>query len=285
MTRLLVTFDVEEVDWGRPAAAPGWEPSRPSAEGLAAILPMLERLALPATLFCTASFARTHPELVREAAARGHEVASHGLDHRDDYRAMPPAAARDRLRESRLRLEDITGSGIRGVRTPRLARCAAAAVAEAGFSYDASPHPTWVGHGLSGLRTPRVPWLEAGIVRVPLSTTPVLRLPVGWYVLRGLGAAPSTLLARLAGAGAPWVHLYFHPWEAVDLRRWMGAHPLGWGAGPAWVASLARLLERLASRLHPASVGAAVDAWSAASTGAAEHKPPADAAAGRGRVQ
>ena len=261
MRRLLVTFDVEEVDWGSPVRDAEWKPCRPSAEGLAAILPLLERLGLPATLFCTASFAREHPGLLRDAAVRGHELASHGLDHRDDYRAMPPGAAVNRLRDSRLQLEDLSGSAIRGVRTPRLAPCPAAAVAAAGFLYDASPHPTWVGHGLQGLRTPRLPWQESGIVRVPLSTTPLLRLPVGWYVLRAFGAAPASLLARLAGVGAPWVHLYFHPWEAVELRRWLGAHPLGWGTGPAWVTSLRRLLEQLAPRLSPSSVGSAVDAW------------------------
>jgi len=106
-----------------------------------------------------------------------------------------------------------------------------------------------------------VPWQEGEIVRVPLSTTPLLRLPVGWYVLRAFGTAPASLLARLAGVGAPWVHLYFHPWEAVELRRWLGAHPLGWGTGPAWVTSLRRLLEQLAPRLSPSSVGSAVDAW------------------------
>jgi peptidoglycan/xylan/chitin deacetylase (PgdA/CDA1 family) len=267
--RLLVTFDVEEVDWGSPAARSGWEPCRPSAEGLAAILPMLERLGLPTTLFCTSSFARAHQDPLRDAAARGHEIASHGLDHRDDYATMAPAVAAGRLRDSRLELEDATGSVVRGLRTPRLAPCSATAIAEAGFSYDASPHPTWVRHGLRGLRMPRVPWSEAGIVRVPLSATPGLRLPAGWYVLRALGAAPAALLARRAGAGAPWVHLYFHPWEAVDLRRWMGAHPLGWGTGTAWVASLERLLERLAARLSPATVGAAVDAWRASRISAA----------------
>lgn len=267
--RLLVTFDVEEVDWGTTAEGSGCEPCRPSAEGLAAILPVLERLRLPATLFCTASFARAHPELLREAVARGHELASHGLDHRDDYGALPPAAAADRLRDSRLRLEELAGSAIRGVRTPRLAPCPAAAIAEAGFSYDASPHPTWVRHGLRGLRTPRVPWQEGGIVRVPLSTTPLLRLPVGWYVLRAFGAVPASLVARLAGAGTPWAHLYFHPWEAVELRSWMGAHPLGWGTGPAWQAKLERLLERLTPGLSPSSVGAAVDAWLADRTNSA----------------
>ncbi len=263
MRRLLVTFDVEEIDWGRPRPGSGWEPCRPSAEGMAAVLPVLERLALPATLFFTASFARAHPEVVRDAATRGHEVASHGLDHRDDYSTMPPVAALERLRGARLRLEDVAGASVRGLRTPRLASCAAGIVAEAGYEYDASPHPTWIGHGLRGLAAARVPQLEAGVVRVPLSTTPGLRLPVGWYVLRTLGAAPTALLARWAGVGTPWVHLYVHPWEASDLRPWLGAHPLAWGAGPGWVMSLERLLDRLAGRLHPSTVGAAVDAWRA----------------------
>ena len=152
---------------------------------------------------------------------------------------------------------------LRGLRTPRLAPCAAAVVAEAGYVYDASPHPTWLGHGWRGLRTTRRPWLEAGVVCVPLSTTPGLRLPVGWYVLRAFGVSLSALLARWAGVGTPWVHLYFHPWEASDLRPWLGAHPLARGTGPGWVTSLRRLLERVAPQLLPSTVGAAVEAWRA----------------------
>ena len=263
MRRLLVTLDVEEIDWGRPRPGSQWEPWRPSAEGLGLILPMLEQLGIVATLFCTASFARARSELVRDAVARNHEIASHGLDHRDDYAAMQPEAAWERLRSARLRLEDVAGAAVRGLRTPRLAPCAAAVVAEAGYAYDASPHPTWLGHGWRGLRTTRRPWLEAGVVCVPLSTTPGLRLPVGWYVLRAFGVSLSALLARWAGVGTPWVHLYFHPWEASDIRPWLGAHPLARGTGPGWVTSLRRLLERVAPQLLPSTVGAAVEAWRA----------------------
>jgi len=102
-----------------------------------------------------------------------------------------------------------------------------------------------------------------GVVCVPLSTTPGLRLPVGWYVLRAFGVSLSALLARWAGVGTPWVHLYFHPWEASDLRPWLGAHPLARGTGPGWVTSLRRLLERVAPQLLPSTVGAAVEAWRA----------------------
>jgi peptidoglycan/xylan/chitin deacetylase (PgdA/CDA1 family) len=260
--RLLVTFDVEELDWGRPCAGiTDWDPGSPSVRGLAAILPMLEERSLPATFFCTAVFARERPELVRRLVEHGHEVASHGLDHRDDYHRLSPDVARDRLAASRRLLEDVTGTAIRGVRTPRLAPCHPAILAEAGFAYDASPQPTWSGGGLRGARRSRQPSRQAGIVLAPLSVLPALRLPVAWYVLRLLGARATSVLARLAGVGTPWIHLYFHPWEGADLRAHVAPHPLAWRTGPAWVEGLRRLLTSLAGSFPAATVGEAVDAW------------------------
>lgn len=266
MHRLLVTFDVEELDWGRPRAdAAGWSPTEPSARGLEAVLPVLAERAAPATFFCTGRFAQERPELVRRLRVEGHEVASHGLDHRDDYRRLDLDTAASRLTASRHLLEDLTGASVRGVRTPRLAPCPATVVAAAGFAYDASPQPTWVrGRNLAGVRRPRSPWREAGVVQVPLSVLPVLRLPVAWYVLRAFGDRTTASLARLAGSGVPWVHLYFHPWEAADLRAQLAPHPLAWGTGPRWVEALRGLLGRLAGSLPPSTVDAAVQAWAAA---------------------
>lgn len=264
MKRLLVTFDVEELDWGRArAGTTDWCPTSPSASGLTAILPMLSELSLPATFFCTGTLARERPELVRMLVGEGHEVASHGLDHRDDYRRLAPGVAHDRLAASRRLLEDLTGAAVRGLRTPRLAPCPAAVVAAAGFAYDASPQPAWVrGAVFRRARLQRAPWWEAGIVRVPLSVLPVVRLPVAWYVLRALGSRATAALARLAGAGTPWIHLYFHPWEGADLRAQMAAHPLAWRTGPRWVEGLRALLVRLAGS-HPATtVSEAVRVWS-----------------------
>lgn len=267
MKRLLVTFDVEELDWGRPrAGAAAWEPCAPSAHGLEAVLGVLEESSLPATFFCTAGFARACPELVRKLVEHGHEVASHGLDHRDDYRRLPADVARDRLDTSRRLLEDVAGVAIRGVRTPRLAHCPPAVVAAAGFTFDASPHPTWVRGGLRGTRLSRQPSQQAGIVLVPLSVLPVVRLPVAWYVLRVLNARATSVLARLAARGTPWVHLYFHPWEGADLRACLAPHPLTWRTGPRWVAGLRRLLADLAGSFPAATVGDAVDTWLAGET-------------------
>jgi len=260
--RLLVTFDVEELDWGRPRAGfVDWDPTSPSASGLAVILPMIEKLSLPATFFCTGSFARERPELLRRLVSEGHEVGSHGMDHRDDYRRLASGVACERLAASRNLLEDATGSPIRGVRSPRLARCLPAVLAEAGFTYDASPHPTWVGRSIRAASQPRGPWREEGIVRVPLSVLPILRMPVAWYVLRFLGARTTASMARLSGAGTPWIHLYFHPWEGADLKAQLAPHPLAWRTGPGWIEGLRRLVSSLAASLPASTVGDAVDAW------------------------
>ncbi len=264
MKRLLVTFDVEEVDWGRPRGGARWDATDPSSEGLERVLPALAARGVPATFFVTATFARRRPELLRRLLEDGHEIGSHGLEHLDDYARIPPADALDRLRGSRLALEDVTGRAVRGVRTPRLAPCPAAIVSAAGYAYDASPHPTWLRHGLGGVLAPRRPWQECGIVRVPLSVVPVLRLPAAWYVLRLAGARTTATIARLAGAGTPWIHLYFHPWEGADLGQAGFRHALALATGPGWVRRLCRLLDRLAPSTEARTVGDALDDWLAA---------------------
>ena len=263
MKRLLITFDAEEVDWGRAPTITRASP-RPSAEGIDRILPVLDRVSVRSTFFCTALFAQRQPLQVRAIAAGGHEVASHGWGHGDDYGCLPAARALGRLRDSRNLLEDVTGRVVLGVRAPRLATCPAGVLAAAGFVYDASPQPAWMKTGVRGLGMPRQPWEEAGISRVPLSVVPVIGLPVAWYVFRVAGHRATYALARLSGVGAPFVHLYFHPWEAATLARDLARHPLGWRCGPAWLNRFEAMASRLALAHDPATVGEFVTAWRSA---------------------
>jgi polysaccharide deacetylase family protein (PEP-CTERM system associated) len=92
-----------------------------------------------ATFFVLGWIADNLPFLVREIAARGHEVASHGCDH-DLPSKMPERALRQDLLKSRERLEDITGSPVVGYRAPSFAidDRILTAIAESGYSYDSS---------------------------------------------------------------------------------------------------------------------------------------------------
>lgn len=92
-----------------------------------------------ATFFVLGWLAERLPHLVREIAARGHEVASHGSSHRM-CRPLSDADLREELQGSKRLLEDITGVEAAGFRAPNFSvddRVLALA-REAGYRYDSS---------------------------------------------------------------------------------------------------------------------------------------------------
>lgn len=217
---LLLTFDVEELDWpverGRRLRIESQ--MRATARGVRRILPVLERHRVSATFFITGELAHHRPDTVRRIVEAGHEAAVHGLAHADDYARMDERRAVQRLSRARALVEAVSGRPALGMRTPRLQPCPARLLRAAGFAYDASPHPTWVPGRYNGLRLPRSPWEEEGVLRVPISVLPGLRAPVSWIWYRSLGSRLGLLGARLAARQAVYLQLYFHPWEAVELR-------------------------------------------------------------------
>jgi peptidoglycan-N-acetylglucosamine deacetylase len=78
-------------------------------EGLAQLLATLQRHAARATFFVPGLTAERYPDAVREIAAHGHEIGSHGHGHRS-----PPLLSAEEERSELLRgiesLEQITGS-------------------------------------------------------------------------------------------------------------------------------------------------------------------------------
>jgi peptidoglycan/xylan/chitin deacetylase (PgdA/CDA1 family) len=66
----------------------------PSATVTPRILDVLGRAGVRATFFVTGHHVERHGEVVARMHADGHEIASHGLDHRHPWRLAPGAAAR-----------------------------------------------------------------------------------------------------------------------------------------------------------------------------------------------
>lgn len=64
-------------------------------EELSAILALLNENGARATFFLTGAWARAHPDLARLIAKNGHELASHGMKHRD----MPRVSSADKADE------------------------------------------------------------------------------------------------------------------------------------------------------------------------------------------
>ena len=92
MAKLLLSFDFE--DWHqlvhRRLGRPDWAAAGPALERQAeAIFTLLDELGARATFFVLGMTAERYPDLVREIAARGHELASHGYTHHRVHEQTP----------------------------------------------------------------------------------------------------------------------------------------------------------------------------------------------------
>jgi len=225
----MLSFDVEE--YFQVQAAVGrisreqwdrFEPRLPAS--VDRILQTLSDNDTSATFFVLGWVARRHKTLIRRIVQCGHEIGSHGMDHRMLSDLGPDAFRRD-LIDSRRLLEDLTGRPVLGYRAPTfsLTRQTAWAVdilAGEGFRYDASVFP--VHHDRYGVpQAPRWTHRAVGpaggsVIEVPPLTIPAMS--ANWPVGGGgyLRLLPVRILdwalhcAERAGRSAM---IYLHPWE------------------------------------------------------------------------
>ena len=134
------TFDPRSRLFGAPAAARA-EPGAfaltfddgPDPRHTGAIAELLRERGHRATFFVLGRAVREHPEVAAATAAAGHELASHGDDHRL-LALTPPSGVRAQLRAAEEAVQEATGSlpaplfrPPHGVRSPWLQAVAAAA--------------------------------------------------------------------------------------------------------------------------------------------------------------
>ncbi len=216
MRTLLLSFDAEKF----PSEEVGKKVSEGKAflageHGLREVLEMLESAGCSSTFFVTADFAERFPKTVRQLVSAGHELALHGASHEHAYHSMDETEARRVLLQARLRMRKRFRSEVNGFRGPRMSRPAYRVLRECGFSYDSSLHPTFIPGLYYNLMAPRTVNEEDGIIVMPVSVTPLVRLPFSWLWFRKLGLGYAKACGRLSLLGSDFVHVYFHPWEFV----------------------------------------------------------------------
>jgi polysaccharide deacetylase family protein (PEP-CTERM system associated) len=187
------------------------------------------------TFFTLGWIAERLPGLVREIAARGHEVACHGYSHRM-CNGLSEAELRKDLRDSKRLLEDLTGDRVAGFRAPNFSidKRVLTAVRDSGYRYDSS-YNSFSLHGRYG-RIDLNGGPKAGIAyrlgddffELPVSNLPVFhrslglgKHPMGQFHLPWSGGAyfrlmPLWIFIRgirsiLHDGGA--YAFYLHPWE------------------------------------------------------------------------
>lgn len=92
-----------------------------------------------ATFFVLGWIAERLPNLIKEISARGHEVASHGYDHRLSNQ-LAPDALKSELSRSKKILEDIIGAPVYGFRAPSFSinEKTLIDIRDSGYLYDSS---------------------------------------------------------------------------------------------------------------------------------------------------
>lgn len=221
-------FQVENLRAAIPRSS--WE-DRPLrvADNTRRILDVFARTGTRATFFCLGWVAEREPGLIREIAAAGHEVASHGYGHQLIYEISPEEFRADITRAKAI-LEDITGESVKGYRAPSFSITSEAVdtLLETGHRYDSS-YFAFGGHDRYGkldldaetrgdaiAPSPAALRLRNGLWELPISVLTVAGKVLPWGGGGYFRLYPPSLFRagfrralEQAGGGT----FYLHPWE------------------------------------------------------------------------
>ena len=215
-------FQVSAFDNAVPRAS--WD-SRPSrvCGNTERLLDLFGEVKIRATFFVLGWVAERFPGLVQRIVSEGHELASHGFEHRLVY-AQTTTEFREDLRSARAALECAGGCAVLGYRAPsysivRKSLWALDVLIEEGYVYDSSIYP--VRHDRYGIPdwSREVHQIErpgGSIWELPGSTIRVAgtNLPIGgggYFRLLPYGWTRNGIL-RLNATNRPAI-FYLHPWE------------------------------------------------------------------------
>lgn len=187
------------------------------------VLALFEKAGVKATFFTLGWIAERHPALIRRIADAGHEIASHGWDHKRVFR-MNPTEFGDDLDRAHAAIAQASGQSPTGYRAPSFSIDARTPwaheiLARRGYAYSSSVAP--VAHDHYGWRdSPRFAWR-------PVAGSPLIELPVTTLDLGGRRFAAggggffrllpyrlsSWAIERVNEADERPAIFYFHPWE------------------------------------------------------------------------
>ena len=201
-----------------------------------AVLALFDEAGVKATFFTLGWVAARHPALVRRIAEAGHEIASHGWDHKRVF-AMSEAEFRADLIRAREEIEAASGQEVRGYRAPSFSvdqrtPWAHPVLAEQGYAYSSSVAP--IRHDHYGWpESPRFAWR-------PVPGADLIELPVTTFEFAGrrFAAGGGGFFRLLPFALSNWAVgrvnaaeerpaiFYFHPWDMDDAQPRVADAPL-----------------------------------------------------------
>jgi peptidoglycan/xylan/chitin deacetylase (PgdA/CDA1 family) len=255
--KVCITIDMDNYREYRSLVDPSGDGAGPSfyLDAVPRFLDLLDRHGARATFFMIGQDGdrADHRRLVREIAARGHEVANHSFTHPYNFRRLSRLQKESEISRTEATIADIVGARPVGFRTPS---CdvdgeTLELLQERGYLYDSSIFPSpfmWafmvygklfvrradyqLGHLASVFAPPRpyVPRLDRlhrarrhddtthpRILEIPVSVVPVLRVPFYSTLLRRLGPRLFSVFLQAYGRRQAVLHVLFHLIDLADL--------------------------------------------------------------------
>jgi polysaccharide deacetylase family protein (PEP-CTERM system associated) len=227
MKKVILSLDVEDwyhLDYFQRSEC---DISESLLDGLDVYVDLLRELSLPSSFFVLGEIAATKIDYFQQLVQAGHDVGSHGWDHRRPM-TMSPQAFQDDLNRCLKAMQEINGESGFGYRAPcfSLDRERLNIVKESGFIYDSSRidfgnHPLYGSIDMEGYDpNGSFVYQQEGFLEFEVSTLPVLgkNIPIsgGGY----LRLFPWTLMKRLVTRHLlknELYILYIHPFELSKL--------------------------------------------------------------------
>lgn len=216
-------FSVDLEDWYQGIELPldSWgKHTGRIREGLDPLLELLDKHGTKGTFFTLGWIGEKYPELIKQIAGAGHELASHGYSHEKVYN-LSPEAFRAEISRTKKVLEDISGTSVIAFRAPffsitNRSLWALDVLREEGYEIDCSISPvkTWR-YGISTTPDEIFSIKENGLIEFPVSTFKLLtkKLGIGGAYFRLFPyLLTSNGLKQRFKEGKPSM-FYIHPWE------------------------------------------------------------------------
>jgi len=263
---VLNAFTIDLEDWYQGIEFPigRWSScSKRVEKGLYRIFSLLEEYSVKATFFSLGWIAEKYPAMIKEIAASGHELGSHGYSHEKVY-SLTKDEFREEIKVTKNRLEDLIGKPVTTHRSPFFSITSKSLWAldilkKEGIEIDCSISPvkTWR-YGIKSCPDCIFRIREADIVEFPVSSFRFFGMT--W----GIGGANFRLLPckitkdaldRRMKLGKQNM-FYIHPWEYDEN------HPkvrMNWKAGITHYARLSKTLPNTVSLLKNYKFGTVSD--------------------------
>ncbi len=228
-------FSVDLEDWYQGIELPfdSWNKHTDRIrKGLDPLLELLEKHNTKATFFTLGWIGEKYPDLIKQIADAGHEMASHGYSHEKVY-DLSPDAFREEISKTKKILEDISGTEVVSFRAPffsitNKSLWALDILKEEGYTIDCSISPvkTWR-YGISTTPDEIFTIKENGLTEFPVSTFKLLTKNLGiggaYFRLFPYMLTSNGLKQRVKEGKVNM--FYIHPWEydphhpVVEMER------------------------------------------------------------------